>query len=96
MADSGKPLSVFGVFKNIYLLIGRITVIMIDVTKIDGREITINSDLIETLDEIPETVITLTTGKKIIVKESRQKIKNLVKLYKQEIFQKYILNEEID
>ncbi|MBR4341146.1 MAG: flagellar FlbD family protein [Lachnospiraceae bacterium] len=69
---------------------------MIDVTKIDGREITINSDLIETLDEIPETVITLTTGKKIIVKESRQKIKNLVKLYKQEIFQKYILNEEID
>ena len=79
-----------------YLLIGRITVIMIDVTKIDGREITVNSDLIETLEEIPETVITLTTGKKIIVKESRQKVKNLVKSYKQEIFQKYILNEEID
>ena len=69
---------------------------MIDVTKIDGREITVNSDLIETLEEIPETVITLTTGKKIIVKESRQKVKNLVKSYKQEIFQKYILNEEID
>ena len=69
---------------------------MIDVTKIDGREITVNSDLIETLEEIPETVITLTTGKKIIVKESRQKVKNLVKSYKQEIFQKYKLNEEID
>jgi len=69
---------------------------MIDVTKMDGKQITINSDLIEFVDEIPETVITLTTGKKIIVKESRQKIKNLVKLYKQEIFQKYILNEEID
>ncbi len=69
---------------------------MIDVTKMDGKQITINSDLIEFIENIPETVITLTTGKKIIVKESRQKIKNLVKLYKQEIFQKYILNEEID
>lgn len=69
---------------------------MIDVTKMDGKQITINSDLIEFIENIPETVITLTTGKKIIVKESRQKIKNLVKSYKQEIFQKYILNEEID
>ena len=69
---------------------------MIDVTKMDGKQITINSDLIEFIEDIPETVITLTTGKKIIVKESRQKIKNLVKSYKQEIFQKYILNEEID
>ena len=57
---------------------------MIDVTKLDGKEITINAELIEFVDEIPETVITLTTGKKIIVKESRQKIKNLVKSYKRD------------
>ena len=69
---------------------------MIDVTKMDGKQITINSDLIEFVDEIPETVITLTTGKKIIVKESRQKIKNLVKLYKQEIFQKFVFDEIIE
>lgn len=69
---------------------------MIDVTKIDGREITVNSDLIETLEEIPETVITLTTGKKIIVKESRQKVKSLVKSYKRDFFEKYILDEQID
>ena len=61
---------------------------MIDVTKLDGREITINAELIELIDEIPETVITLTTGKKIIVKESRQKIKNLVKSYKRDLFAK--------
>ena len=69
---------------------------MIDVTKMDGRTITVNAELIEILDEIPETVITLTTGKKIIVKESRQKIKNLVKSYKQEIFRNYIFDEQID
>lgn len=57
---------------------------MIDVTKMNGMEITVNSDLIETVEETPDTVITLTTGKKIIVKESRQMIKNLVKLYKKE------------
>ncbi|MBP5330707.1 MAG: flagellar FlbD family protein [Lachnospiraceae bacterium] len=59
---------------------------MIDVTRIDGREVTINAELIESVDEVPDTVITLTTGKKIIVKESRQKVKNLVKSYKWDIF----------
>lgn len=59
---------------------------MIDVTKMNGKPFTLNSDLIEVIEETPDTVITLTTGKKIIVKESRQDIKNLVKLYKKEIF----------
>ncbi len=36
------------------------------------------------VEETPDTVITLTTGKKIIVKESRQNVKNLVKLFRRE------------
>ena len=60
---------------------------MIDITKMSGKPITLNADLIEIIEESPDTVITLTTGKKIIVKESRQDIKNLVKLYRKEIFQ---------
>ena len=59
---------------------------MIDVTRMNGTVLTVNSDLIETVEEMPDTVITLTNGKKIIVKESRQEVKNLVKLYKKEIF----------
>lgn len=59
---------------------------MIDVTKMNGGSITVNADLIETVEETPDTIITLTTGKKIIVKESRQEVKNLVKLYRKEIF----------
>ena len=58
---------------------------MIDVTKMNGTCLTINADLIEIVEETPDTVITLTTGKKIIVKESRQEIKNRVKLFKREI-----------
>ena len=58
---------------------------MIDVTRLNGSGVTVNSDLIETVEETPDTVITLlTTGKKIIVKESRQNVKNLVKLFKRE------------
>ena len=58
---------------------------MIDVTRVNGTVLSINNDLIETVEETPDTVITLTTGKKIIVKESRQDVKNLVKLFKKEI-----------
>ncbi|MCR5754997.1 MAG: flagellar FlbD family protein, partial [Acetatifactor sp.] len=36
-------------------------------------------------EETPDTVLTLTTGRKIIVKESRQEVKNLVKLYRKDI-----------
>lgn len=59
---------------------------MIDVTRMNGKQFTLNSDLIETIEETPDTVLTLTTGKKVIVKESRQEVKNLVKLYRKEIF----------
>ena len=67
---------------------------MIDVTKMNGLEFTINADLIEVIEEGPDTVITLTTGKKIMVKESRLQIKSLVKNYKREIFTGAILDKD--
>ncbi|MBQ1171831.1 MAG: flagellar FlbD family protein [Lachnospiraceae bacterium] len=59
---------------------------MIEVTRLNGTKILINPDLIEFVEETPDTVISFTTGRKIIVKESRQKMKNLVKLYRKDIF----------
>ena len=44
---------------------------MIEVTRMNGLPITINAELIESVDEVPDTVITMTTGKKLIVKEIR-------------------------
>ena len=58
---------------------------MIEVTRLNGDKLTINAELIERVEELPDTVVKLTTGSKIIVKESRQEIKNLVTLYKKEI-----------
>ncbi len=67
---------------------------MIDVTKMSSEIITINADLIETIEEVPDTLITLTTGKKILVKESRQTVKSLVKLYKRDVFCQYIDSDQ--
>ena len=59
---------------------------MIEITKLNGTVLLINAELIECVEETPDTVITLTTGRKLIVKESRQDVKNLVKSYRREIF----------
>lgn len=59
---------------------------IIEVTKLNGNKILVNSDLIETVEETPDTVLSLTTGKKLLVKESRQEVKNLVKSFRREIF----------
>ena len=39
---------------------------MIKVTRINDSELVINSDLIEFVEAIPDTIISLTTGKKIL------------------------------
>jgi flagellar protein FlbD len=59
---------------------------MIEVTRMNGSVVLINSDLIECVEETPDTVMTLTTGRKLIIKESRQEVKNLVKSFKHEIY----------
>lgn len=58
--------------------------LLIEVTKLNGTQVLINAELIESVEETPDTVISFVTGKKIIVKESRQEIKNLVILYKKD------------
>lgn len=43
---------------------------MIKVTRLSGREFVVNADLIQFLEETPDTVVTLTSHEKIVVKES--------------------------
>lgn len=65
---------------------------LIELTKINNVKITVNADIIELVEETPDTVVTLTTGKKIIVKESRQEVTNLVKSYNKEIYSDLLSN----
>ena len=60
---------------------------MILLTRMNDTQYILNSDLIEMIEETPDTVISLTTGRKLVVKESGKEIVELVKNYKKEIFQ---------
>ncbi|KAF2959845.1 flagellar FlbD family protein [Thermotoga sp. 38H-to] len=59
---------------------------MIRLTKIDGRWFFLNADLIEAVEALPDTTITLINGKKYIVKESAEEVVQRVIEYKRKIF----------
>lgn len=61
---------------------------MIDVTRLNGKSLVINCELIEFIEETPDTVITFTTGTKIVVTESAEELKRMILEYKRSIFQK--------
>jgi flagellar protein FlbD len=47
---------------------------MIELTRLHGQKITINVDLIEFVEETPDTMITTTSGKKIMILESVKQV----------------------
>ena len=55
---------------------------MIALTHLDGHQIVLNADLVERLEAIPDTVITLTSGKRVLVRESIDVIVDKVTTYK--------------
>jgi flagellar protein FlbD len=58
---------------------------MIRLTKLDGGEITINSDLIESIEETPDTHITLMNGNRLLVLEKTWVIVERIITYKARI-----------
>lgn len=58
---------------------------MIELTRLNGTTFMINSDLIEMVEETPDTVVSLTTGRKFVVRESCQEIKSLVVSFRRDI-----------
>lgn len=60
---------------------------MVKVTRLAGDEIYINADLIEFVESTPDTMITLTTGRKIIIKESVDFVINGVVDYRRRLLE---------
>ncbi len=59
---------------------------MITLRKFQSKdEIILNAELIETIEETPDTVITLVNGKKIIVEEGSKEIVRKVIEYRREL-----------
>jgi flagellar protein FlbD len=55
---------------------------VIQVTRLNGRPIVLNSDLIKFVERAPDTVITLTNGEKVIVRESEDEVIQLVREFR--------------
>ncbi|RKD27781.1 flagellar protein FlbD [Caminicella sporogenes DSM 14501] len=62
---------------------------MIYVTRLNHDVFALNCDLIETIEETPDTVITLTTGKKIVVAENIDEIIDKIIQYKRNIYNNF-------
>lgn len=60
---------------------------MIEVTKLNGKKLIVNAELIEFMEATPDTTITMNTGRKVIAKESLDEIIDKVLLYKKKIYQ---------
>lgn len=59
---------------------------MIEVTGLNNKAFILNADHIEKVETMPETIITLTNGKKYIVIESLDDVRRKVIEYKNKIF----------
>lgn len=65
---------------------------MITVTRLNGEKITINADMVELIEVTPDTVISMVSGKKILVTESAQTVQDKVIEYKRKIFSAPLIN----
>ncbi len=59
---------------------------MIELSRLNGKSFVLNSDLIETVESTPDSVISTINGKKYIVKESIEEIVEKVLEYKRKIY----------
>jgi flagellar protein FlbD len=59
---------------------------VIRITKFDGSSVMLNPEQIQTIEATPDTVITLTTGLQIIVKDRVDELVAAFKDYKKSIF----------
>lgn len=58
---------------------------LIKVSRLNGKGFILNALYIETVESFPDTTITLTTGKKYVVKESEDTVLHLIKDFYQSV-----------
>jgi flagellar protein FlbD len=58
---------------------------MIALRRLNNQPIMVNADLIETLESTPDTVVTLTSGNKLIVRDTMEEIRAKIIDYNRKI-----------
>lgn len=59
---------------------------MIILKRLNGKTFMINDDLIEFVEETPDTVITLTNGRKYVVSDTIDEIIDMIVKYKKQVY----------
>ena len=55
---------------------------MIELTRLNGRPMVVNSDLIKTAEASPDTMLTLINGEKLIVREEISEVVERILVYR--------------
>ncbi len=58
---------------------------MIELTRLNGKSFSLNALYIESIEAFPDTTITLTTGRKFIVKESTKEVQQKISEFYRDI-----------
>ena len=58
---------------------------MIRLTRLNGQQFILNSDLIKTIEATPDTVISLTQGDKLMVREDVDSVITAIVRYRQQL-----------
>ena len=64
---------------------------MIQLTRLNNHPLVVNSDLIKFVEQAPDTVITLVTGEKIVVRENAQEVLDRVVQFRRSVLQGIML-----
>jgi len=59
---------------------------VIQLIRLNGQAVMVNSDLIESLEETPDTVVTLTSGNKLIVRDRMAQVQQKIIDFKRKIY----------
>jgi flagellar protein FlbD len=54
---------------------------MVTLTKLNGEEIVVNADLVEFIEAMPECMLFMTTGRKIMVREPLDEVKRRLEAF---------------
>jgi flagellar protein FlbD len=60
---------------------------MIQLTRLNNQPLAVNSDLIKYVEQAPDTVLTLVTGEKMVVRESAQEVLDRVVRFRRSVLQ---------
>jgi flagellar protein FlbD len=55
---------------------------MVELTRLRGEKFALNPDQIETIEETPDTVITLLNGHKYVVRETTKEVISLIESFR--------------